>query len=76
MIAAQEQKYLLLDNLDIKWETTSTEIQRFRKMWNVGESVERIAEVLGRKPFEVVFMIIEQAELGEIKDRGTGIFGI
>lgn len=75
MIAAKEQTHMLLDNLDIDWVFTRVEVQTFREMWVADFSINSIADEMDRKPLEIALLIIEQAELGEIKVRQQGIFG-
>lgn len=75
MIAAQEQTHVLMDELDIDWVFTRSEVQKFRTMWSADMSIDSIAKELERKPLEIGLLIIEQAERGEIKVRQQGIFG-
>ncbi|KAA0944094.1 hypothetical protein FQ087_18380 [Sporosarcina sp. ANT_H38] len=75
MIHAKEQKRVLLDDVDIDWVFTVQETDVFRAMWVANMSLDSIAEELGRKPLEIGLLIIEQAVLGEIKERQQGLFG-
>jgi len=52
-----------------------TEIVRFISYWNSGHSVEKIAEILNRLPLEIALLVMDRAEVGEIKQRSTGIHG-
>lgn len=44
-------------------------------MWRKGASAEEIAKELGRPILEIGLLIIEQAELGSIKQRDKGLEG-
>lgn len=74
MIHPLEQKRILLDGIDINWEFTRWETTTFRTMWRQDENIETIAEKLDRPMLEIGLLIIEQAELGEIKPRRHGLF--
>ncbi|MEK5068084.1 helix-turn-helix domain containing protein [Sporosarcina sp. FSL K6-1508] len=74
MILAKEQKRILLDEVDINWEFTDKETLVFRELWERGEDITEIADWLRRPALEVALLIIEQAELGYIKQRENGLF--
>ena len=51
------------------------ELEKFYAMWEDGASLSNIARKLGRKNLDIALLIIDRAEAGVIKSRGTGIFG-
>ncbi|MEK5038789.1 helix-turn-helix domain containing protein [Sporosarcina sp. FSL K6-3457] len=75
MIARQEQTHMLLDDLDIDWTFTTSEVKTFREMWRDGAGLDTIATELGRSQLEATLLVIEQAELGEIEQRQHGVYG-
>lgn len=70
----KKEKRMLLDKLDINWSFTRWETLVFQMMWRGGESIGTIAEKLDRPILEIGLLIIEQAELGNIKQRKHGLF--
>lgn len=73
MIAAQERTHMLLDDLDIDWTFTTSEVKRFREMWRADASIGDIAKELDWAPLKVGLMIIDQAEKGLIEQRDNGL---
>ncbi|MEK5070524.1 hypothetical protein [Sporosarcina sp. FSL K6-1508] len=51
------------------------ELDKFYEMWEDGASLSTIARAMKRKNLDITLLIIDRAEAGAIKDRGTGIFG-
>ncbi len=51
------------------------ELDKFYAMWEDGASLSKIAREMGRRNLEITLLIVDRAEAGAIKDRGTGIFG-
>ncbi|WP_438310844.1 hypothetical protein [Sporosarcina sp. FA9] len=74
MIQAKEKQRVLLDEVEINWVFTVRETEVFKQMWNDRENVETIAKKLKRPTLEVVLLVIEQAELENIKERRHGLF--
>lgn len=73
MIARQERTHMLLDDLDIDWTFTTSEVKRFREMWRADASIGDIARELDWAPLKVGLMIIDQAEKGLIEQRVQGL---
>lgn len=71
----KQEKRILLDGLDVNWEISRWETITFQIMWRKGASIEEIAEELGRPITEIGFLIIEQAVLGNVKQRRKGLYG-
>ncbi|WP_438312254.1 hypothetical protein [Sporosarcina sp. FA9] len=74
MIQVKEKQRVLLDEVKINWFFTERETDVFRAMWNDRENIETIAKQLRRPALEVVLLVIEQAELENIKERRHGLF--
>lgn len=74
MIQVKEVRRVLLDEVEINWVFTERETDVFQAMWNDRENVETIAKKLKRPTLEVVLLVIEQAELENIKERKHGLF--
>lgn len=74
IVHLKETKRVLLDGVDINWEFTGWETLVFQMMWRGNESVGTIADKLDRPMLEIGLLIIEQAELGNIKQRKHGLF--
>lgn len=53
-----------------------TELDEIVTYWNEGWDIEEIAEKMKRKPIEVFLLALDRAEIGKIKPRKTGIFGM
>lgn len=64
MIALEENKFI--------W--SNREVASFRKMWNRGDNIGFIAKCLKCNKTDVVLLVIDQAEKGEIKPRKDGIY--
>lgn len=67
--------HLLFQNPAIKWVWTPVELERFRNMWEDGEDIKAIAKRFRVGQTTIALLIIDQAELGDIKQRGKGLFG-
>ena len=67
--------YLFEDeSIEVDMMFTESEIYDFIAYWKSGHSVQRIADLLKRNPLEIGLMVIDRAEVGEIKQRPYGIF--
>lgn len=64
------------DRLKLNLVFKDNEIQRFKELWKDGMSLQNIAKEMKRKPSEIVLLIIDRVEVGDIKRRRTGIFGL
>ncbi|OLP66047.1 hypothetical protein BACPU_11340 [Bacillus pumilus] len=65
--------YYACPQSDFIWE--EKDIIAFRQMWKDHEPIRHIANRLARNVDEVLFLIIDQAELGVIEPRKGGAFG-
>jgi hypothetical protein len=59
-------------NVDLTFE--EVEMYRFIALWQKGDSVLSIAEKMNRTPLEISLLVVDRAEVGEIRRRPTGIF--
>ena len=59
-------------NADLAFE--ENEIYRFIALWHNGEDILSIAKKMKRTPLEIGLLIVDRAEVGEIKCRPNGIF--
>ena len=60
---------------DFRLYATAKELRIFCNLWQDGRSILEIADILKRKPEEVVFMIIDQAEKKKIEPRENNCLG-
>ncbi|GGE47896.1 hypothetical protein GCM10011391_28340 [Pullulanibacillus camelliae] len=60
-----------LEDYDFQWD--EDQVKQFRMMWNNGTDIFKIARFFGRSLIEVVILIMDQAELGKIKQRENGL---
>lgn len=74
MFQAKEVNRILLDEVEINWVFTERETDVFQMMWQANENIETIAKKLKRPMLEMGLLVIEQAELGNIKQRRHGLF--
>ena len=51
------------------------ELAKFRALWKNGNDIADIALKLKRKPAEIAFIIIDQADRNKIRQRPGGAFG-
>ncbi|MGX9291037.1 hypothetical protein ACSLGF_07385 [Bacillus sp. A015] len=65
--------YYACPHSDFIW--CEKDIMAFRKMWQDHEPIRHIANRLARKADDVMLLIIDQAELGEISPRKGGALG-
>lgn len=70
-----EPFHLLLEDLTVKWKWGESELVKFREMWNAGDHVKTIAKELGTNKRSIILTVYEQAELGEIVPRSSGLDG-
>lgn len=75
MIAAQEVKYVLFEDITVKWVWRESELIRFHEMWNEGVGISEMAKALNCKKRSVALLIMDQADQGLVKQRPSGIFG-
>lgn len=67
--------YLFEDeSIELDMMFTEPEIYDFIAYWKSGHSVQRIGDLLKRNPLEIGLLVIDRAEVGEIKQRPYGIF--
>ncbi len=67
--------HLLFQNPAIKWVWTPTELERFRGMWKDGADILTIAKRFKVGQLTIALLIMDQADLGMIKQRASGLFG-
>ena len=67
MIAAQERKYVLFDDVTIKWIWDDWELMQFREMWNEGVGISDISKALECNRKSIVLLVIDQADEGFIE---------
>jgi hypothetical protein len=76
MVSAKHELFhLLFDDMTVKWTWKESELTRFRQMWNDGDHIQDIAKAFGTNKRSIALVVMEQAELGEIKPRAGGLFG-
>lgn len=76
MVSAKHEPFhLLFDSVPVKWTWKESELMRFREMWNEGESIHDIAKVFKTNKRSIALVVMDQAELGEIKPRLNGLLG-
>lgn len=66
-------KYTACEQYDFEWEPV--ELDRFRSLWKNGEDIRDIAAKLRRKPAEVAFLVIDQADRNKIRARHGACWG-
>ena len=67
--------HIVLDRVDINWAWSDQDLWSFRALWNDGASVDTIADKLKRSSLDVALLVVDQAEVGEIKQRLDGLYG-
>ena len=67
--------HIELDRVDINWAWSDQDLWSFRALWNDGASVDTIASKLKRPSLDVALHVVDQAEVGEIKQRLDGMYG-
>lgn len=67
--------HLILDDTNIKWLWTDSELILFREMWNEGIRAADMAKALKTNQRSIALVVMDQAELGEIKQRASGLYG-
>lgn len=75
MLAAQEQTYVMFEDLPVKWIWKVSELIRFREMWNDSESIHDIAKEFGTNKRTIGLLVVDQAEHKKIKQRRKGLYG-
>ncbi|MFJ7933689.1 helix-turn-helix domain containing protein [Sporosarcina sp. NPDC096371] len=75
MIAAQEVKYVLFEDIEVKWVWRESELMRFRLLWNEGVGISEMAKELHCNQRSVALLIMDQAEQGLVKQRPRGVLG-
>ena len=58
-----------------KHKRARAEVERFRRYWAAGRSVQEIGEQLERDPDEVALLVMDQARRGAIEKRPGGAWG-
>lgn len=67
--------YLFEDeSIEVNMVFTESEVYDFIAYWQNGHSVRRIADLLERNPLDIALLVMDRAEVGEIKQRPNGIF--
>jgi hypothetical protein len=69
----QEELYTACEHYDFTF--TQYELDRFRKLWKNGDHIADMADKLRRRPAEIAFLIIDQADLGKIGKRIGAAYG-
>jgi hypothetical protein len=64
---------ILHSEKDFKWR--ESDIKEFIQLWNFGMPIDVIAKHFGRPVMEVVFLVMECDEKGEISPRPGALFG-
>jgi len=75
MVAIQEVKYVLFDEIPVKWIWSERELIRFREMWNEGVGIAQMAKALNCNQRSVALLIMDQADQEFVRQRPSGIFG-
>lgn len=75
MISAQERKYVLFEEVPVKWFWSELELTKFREMWNAGLHIQDIANEFKTNKRSIALLIIDQAENDYIKRRKIGLYG-
>jgi hypothetical protein len=70
---ARLNRVCVLEDCDFYWD--EPELMGIVKMWEMGISVEEMAESFDRDPDEVILAVIHLARNNKIKQRKGGIFG-
>lgn len=65
--------YYVCPSSDFIWD--EKDIILFREMWQNHEPIRDIANRLARNVDEILLLIMDQAELGKIRQRKGGVFG-
>lgn len=66
--------YLFEDeSIEVNMVFTESEVYDFIAYWQNGHSVQRIADLLERNPLDIALLVMDRAEVGEIKQRPNGI---
>lgn len=71
----KQERRIILGNVDIDWMLSRWEELTFQMMWRDGASALEIADALERPILEVGLLIIEQGEVGSIRQRKKGLRG-
>ena len=67
--------YLFEDeSIEVNMVFSESEVYDFIAYWQNGHSVRRIADLLERNPLDIALLVMDRAEVGEIKQRPNGIF--
>lgn len=67
--------YLFEDeSIEVNMVFTESEVYDFIAYWQNGHSIRRIADLLERTPLDIALLVMDRAEVGEIKQRPNGIF--
>ncbi|MGM0916606.1 MAG: hypothetical protein ACQEWC_03375 [Bacillota bacterium] len=69
----QQPVYYACPHSDFIWD--EKDIILFRQMWQDHEPIRHIANRLARNVDDILFLIIDQADLGKIESRKGGVFG-
>ena len=73
MVAIQERKRVLFENVTVKWIWDDWELMQFREMWNDGVGISGIAKTLKCNRKSIVLLVIDQADEGFIEQRRQGL---
>jgi hypothetical protein len=65
--------HLPLEHRNLHWYWYEDDLDKFRWLWNRGATVEEMATELKKNPYDVIILILDQADLGEIKPRSMGL---
>lgn len=67
--------HLLFQNPAIKWVWTPRELERFRRMWEDGADILKIAKRFKVSQLTIALLVMDQTELEMIKQRASGLLG-
>lgn len=70
-----EPLHVLFGDIEVKWTWKESELIRFRQMWREGASISTIAKEFKTNRRSIALVVMDQAEMGEIKSRPGGLFG-
>lgn len=74
MLAAQERKYVLFDDVTVKWIWNDWELIKFREMWKEGVGIFDLAKEFKCNKRSIALLVMDQAERGFIRQRNKGLF--
>ena len=73
MTLVQSKKYVLFDDVTIKWIWDDWELMQFGEMWNDGVGISKLSKALRCNRKSIVLFVINQADEGFIGQRRQGL---